>query len=89
MRPRCRSCDGRFTLPNSPCPVETFNTLNRFNSNTGLTYNYTTGAPTPANSVTITSAQVQARQTVMSLRFRSQRVGRLAGQARNLAAALH
>jgi hypothetical protein len=53
--------------------VETFNTLNHFNPNnpnTGLTYNFVTGAQTSANFGTITGAQVQARHSVMSLRFR-------------------
>ncbi|MBZ5619112.1 MAG: hypothetical protein LAQ69_10375 [Acidobacteriia bacterium] len=53
--------------------VETFNTLNHFNPsnpNTSLSYNFATGAQTNANFGTITSAQVQSRHSVMSLRFR-------------------
>jgi len=55
------------------CRAESFNTFNHFNPNnpnTGLTYNFTTGAQTNANFGTITGAQVQARRTILSLRFR-------------------
>ncbi|MBI4907055.1 MAG: carboxypeptidase regulatory-like domain-containing protein [Acidobacteria bacterium] len=53
--------------------TETFNTLNHFNPNNpnlGLTYNFNTGAQTNANFGTIQGAQVNARRSVMSLRFR-------------------
>jgi len=53
--------------------VETFNTLNHFNPNnpnTTLTYNFTSGAQTNAAFGTIQGAQVQARHTVLSARFR-------------------
>jgi hypothetical protein len=53
--------------------VESFNTLNHFNPsnpNTSLSYNFTTGAQTNASFGVIGSAQVQARHSVMSLRFR-------------------
>ncbi|MGH9719952.1 MAG: carboxypeptidase regulatory-like domain-containing protein [Bryobacteraceae bacterium] len=53
--------------------VETFNTLNHFNPNnpnTGLTYNFATGAQTSSNFGVITGAQVQARRTILSARFR-------------------
>jgi len=53
--------------------VETFNTLNHFNPNnpnTTLTYNFTTGAQTSSNFGTITGAQVQARHTILSARFK-------------------
>jgi hypothetical protein len=53
--------------------VETFNTLNHFNPsnpNTSLTWNFATGAQTNAAFGTIQSAQVQARHTVLSARFR-------------------
>ena len=53
--------------------VETFNTLNHFNPNnpnSGLTYNFTTGAQTNAAFGTIQGAQVQARRAIMSLRFK-------------------
>ena len=53
--------------------AETFNTLNHFNPNnpnSGLTYNFATGAQTNAAFGTIQGAQVQARRSVMSLRFR-------------------
>jgi hypothetical protein len=52
--------------------MEMFNALNHFNPNnpnTGLTYNFNTGAQTNAAFGVITSAQVQARRTVLSLRF--------------------
>ena len=53
--------------------VETFNTLNHFNPsnpNTSLTYNFTSGAQTTANFGTITSAQIDPRRAVLSVRFR-------------------
>ena len=53
--------------------IETFNTLNHFNPsnpNTGLTYNFTTGAQTNAAFGTIQSAQIDPRRVVMSARFR-------------------
>jgi len=53
--------------------VETFNTLNHFNPsnpNTSLTYNFATGAQTNAAFGTVQSAQLQARHTVLSARFR-------------------
>ncbi len=53
--------------------VETFNTLNHFNPNnpnSGLTYNFTTGAQTNASFGAIGGAQVQARRTVLSMKFR-------------------
>jgi hypothetical protein len=53
--------------------VETFNTLNHFNPsnpNTSLTWNFATGAQTNAPFGTIQSAQVQARRTVLSARFK-------------------
>lgn len=53
--------------------VETFNTLNHFNPNnpnTGLNYNFATGAQNNAAFGTIQGAQVQARRAIMSLRFR-------------------
>jgi len=53
--------------------VESFNTLNHFNPsnpNTSLSYNFATGAQTNASFGVIGSAQVQARHSVMSLRFR-------------------
>lgn len=53
--------------------IETFNTLNHFNPsnpNTSLTYNFVTGAQTNAAFGTITGAQVDARHTILSTRFR-------------------
>ena len=53
--------------------VETFNTLNHFNPNNpgaSLTYNFATGAQTNASFGTISGAQVQARRTILSARFR-------------------
>ncbi len=53
--------------------VETFNTLNHFNPNnpnTNLNYNFATGAQTNASFGTISSAQVQARRAILSLRFK-------------------
>jgi hypothetical protein len=53
--------------------AETFNTLNHFNPNnpnSGLTYNFNTGAQNNAAFGTIQGAQVQARRSVMSLRLR-------------------
>ncbi len=53
--------------------VETFNTFNHFNPNnpnSSLTYNFTTGAQTNAAFGTVQGAQVQARHTVLSARFR-------------------
>ncbi len=53
--------------------VETFNTLNHFNPNnpnTGLNYNFTTGAQTNSSFGVIGGAQVQARRTILSARFR-------------------
>jgi hypothetical protein len=53
--------------------VETFNTLNHFNPgnpNASLTYNFTTGAQTNSSFGVISSAQVQARHTILSARFR-------------------
>lgn len=53
--------------------VETFNTLNHFNPNnpnTSLTYNYTTGAQLNSSFGVISGAQVQARHTILSARFR-------------------
>jgi len=53
--------------------AETFNTLNHFNPNnpnTGLTYNFTTGAQTSSTFGVINGAQVQARRMILSARFR-------------------
>jgi hypothetical protein len=53
--------------------VETFNTFNHFNPsnpNAGLTYNFATGAQTNASFGVIGGAQVQARRTILSLRFK-------------------
>ncbi len=53
--------------------VESFNTFNHFNPsnpNTSLTYNFNTGAQTNASFGVISGAQVQARRTILSLRFR-------------------
>jgi predicted extracellular nuclease len=53
--------------------VETFNTLNHFNPgnpNSSLTLNFAGGANTNAAFGTITSAQVDARHTILSARFR-------------------
>ncbi len=53
--------------------VEAFNMLNHFNPNNpnaGLTYNFVTGAQTNSNFGVITGAAVQARRTVLSLRFK-------------------
>ncbi|HET8547291.1 MAG TPA: hypothetical protein VFL57_04770, partial [Bryobacteraceae bacterium] len=53
--------------------LETFNTLNHFNPNnpnTTLRYNFVTGAQTNASFGTIGGAQVQARRSVLSARFR-------------------
>jgi hypothetical protein len=62
--------DGRKVLE---LKVEMFNALNHFNPNnpnTGLNYNFNTGAQTNSNFGVITGAQVQARRTVVSARFR-------------------
>ncbi len=53
--------------------VETFNTFNHFNPsnpNASLSYNYVTGAQTNASFGVIGGAQVQARRSVLSLRFK-------------------
>jgi hypothetical protein len=53
--------------------AETFNTLNHFNPsnpNTSLTLNYNTGANTNAAFGTITTAQIDARHMILSVRFR-------------------
>ena len=53
--------------------AETFNTLNHVNPNnpnTGLTYNFTNGAQTNAAFGTVQGVQVQARRTILSLRFK-------------------
>lgn len=53
--------------------IETFNTLNHFNPsnpNTGLTWNFNTGAQTNAAFGTIQGAQVDPRRVVLSSRFR-------------------
>ncbi|MBS1857367.1 MAG: hypothetical protein JST11_18510, partial [Acidobacteria bacterium] len=53
--------------------VETFNTFNHFNPNppnTGLTWNFTTGAQTNAAFGTIQGAQVDPRRVVLSARIR-------------------
>ncbi len=53
--------------------IENFNALNHFNPNnpnTGLNYNFTTGAQTNSNFGVITGSQVQSRRTVLSARFR-------------------
>jgi hypothetical protein len=53
--------------------VETFNTFNHLNPsnpNAGLTYNFATGAQTNASFGVIGGAQVQARRTILSLRFK-------------------
>jgi hypothetical protein len=53
--------------------IETFNTLNHFNPNnpnTSLTLNFATGANTNAQFGTISSAQINARRAILSLRFR-------------------
>ncbi len=53
--------------------VETFNTLNHFNPgnpNTGLNYNFTSGAITNSNFGVITGRQVESRKAIMSVRFR-------------------
>ncbi len=52
--------------------AEMFNVLNHFNPNnpnTGLTYNFNTGAQTNSAFGIIGGAQVQSRRTVLSLRF--------------------
>jgi hypothetical protein len=62
--------DGRYSLE---FQVETFNTLNHFNPNnpnTTLTYNFNTGAQTNSVFGVIQGAQVQARRTVLSARFK-------------------
>ncbi len=59
----------RYTLE---LRIETFNTLNHFNPgipNTSLRYDYLTGAQTNASFGVIQGAQVQARHTVLSMRF--------------------
>jgi hypothetical protein len=51
---------------------ETFNTLNHFNPsnpNSGLTLNFNTGANTNTAFGTISSASIQARHAVLSVRF--------------------
>ncbi|PYT11088.1 MAG: hypothetical protein DMG59_27340, partial [Acidobacteria bacterium] len=53
--------------------AETFNILNHFNPNnpnTGLTYNFTTGAQTSSTFGVINGAQVQARRMILSARLR-------------------
>jgi hypothetical protein len=53
--------------------AESFNAFNHFNPNnpnTSLTWNFTTGAQTNASFGTIQGAQVQARRTILSMRFR-------------------
>jgi hypothetical protein len=53
--------------------MESFNALNHFNPNnpsTGLTYNFSTGAQTSSNFGVISGAQVQARRSIISARFR-------------------
>jgi hypothetical protein len=53
--------------------AEAFNLLNHFNPNnpnSNLTYNFNTGAQNNASFGVIGGAQVQARRTVMSVRFR-------------------
>jgi hypothetical protein len=53
--------------------IETFNTLNHFNPNnpnTGLTYNFTSGAQTNSAFGIINGTQVDARRSVLSARFR-------------------
>jgi hypothetical protein len=53
--------------------VETFNTFNHFNPNnpnTSLTLNFATGANTNAQFGTVSSAQISARRSILSLRFR-------------------
>ncbi len=53
--------------------LEMFNALNHFNPNnpgTGLTYNFNTGAQTNSGFGVIGGAQVQARRTVLSARFK-------------------
>ncbi len=53
--------------------AESFNLLNHFNPNnpnSSLTYNFQTGAQTNASFGTIQGAQVQARRTILSMRFR-------------------
>lgn len=53
--------------------VETFNTFNHFNPNnpnSSLTYNFATGAQTNASFGVIGGAQVQARRSILSARFR-------------------
>jgi len=64
------AADGRYGLE---FQVETFNTLNHFNPNnpnTGLTYNFTSGAQTLSNFGVISGSQVQARRAVLSVRFK-------------------
>jgi len=64
---------GREGRQNLELKAEMFNALNHFNPNnpnTGLTYNFNTGAQTNSNFGVITGSQVQARRTVLSLRFR-------------------
>ncbi len=53
--------------------VEAFNMLNHFNPNNpnaALTYNFVSGAQTNSNFGVITGAQVQARRTVLSAKFK-------------------
>jgi hypothetical protein len=53
--------------------LEAFNAFNHFNPNnpsSGLTYNFNTGAQNNSNFGVISGAQVQARRTVLSARFR-------------------
>jgi hypothetical protein len=53
--------------------VETFNTFNHFNPSnpdTTLSLNFNTGANTRAQFGTITSAQINARRAILSLRYR-------------------
>ncbi|MBI3682798.1 MAG: carboxypeptidase regulatory-like domain-containing protein [Acidobacteria bacterium] len=62
--------DGRRSLE---FRVEAFNMLNHFNPNnpnTSLTYNFATGAQTNSNFGVISGAQVQARRTILSARFK-------------------
>jgi len=62
--------EGRYGLE---FRFETFNTLNHFNPNnpnTGLTINQVSGAQTNSNFGVITGAQVQARRSVLSAKFK-------------------
>lgn len=62
--------DGRYSME---FQFETFNALNHFNPNnpnSSLTYNFTTGAQTNSAFGVIQGAQVQARRSVLSGRFR-------------------